>query len=240
MNATATALNSFEDGSLEYLSLSEISIEEGFNPRKFFEDVAFKELVDAVKAEGVIQPIVVRPSTEGKFTVIAGERRYRASVLSGLMDIPAIIRFVDDEQAALIALMENASRADLSIMEEAESARIILSHSNNDKDETAKKLGWSIQKLDQRLALLHAHPLVRETLTKGDIKLGHAVLLCQLTDAMQETTLKSIVADGISVADLKARLSGFILELSSASFNTDACQSCPRNSSIQASLSITP
>jgi len=203
--ALAQQHTAFEDGKLEYLSLNEILIEEFFNPRKFFEDNAFKELVEAVKAEGVLQPIVVRPvaDQEGKFSVIAGERRYRASVANACKDIPAIIRLVDNEQAMVIALMENASRADLSIMEEAESARIILSHSNNDKDETAKKLGWNIQKLDQRLALLHAHPLVREALTRGNIKLGHAVLLCQLTDSMQDTTLKSIIADNITLPTSK-------------------------------------
>ena len=99
-----------EDGSLDYLPLDAISAEDGFNPRKFFQDAAFEELVQAVRAEGVIQPIVVRPSDiEGKYILIAGERRYRASVQAGCEDIPAVIRLVDDRKAAVIALMENAT-----------------------------------------------------------------------------------------------------------------------------------
>lgn len=239
MNATQSqfkATPTTDDGSLVYLTLDAISVEDGFNPRKFFEDNKFNELVNAVKAEGVIQPIVVRPLGNDKYSLIAGERRFRASIKAGCEDIPAVIRHVDDKQAAVLALMENATRADLSIMEEADSARIVLTHSDNDKDETARKLGWSRQKLDQRLALLHAHASVKTALTEQKIKLGHAVLLCQLTDAMQETTLEAIIKDNIAVADLKARLSGFTLELSAAPFDTTACGSCPRNSSIQTSL----
>lgn len=239
MNAVHTQFSNSahsEDGSLVYLTLDAIEVKEGFNPRKFFEDNQFNELVAAVKAEGVLQPIVVRPIEEGRFSLIAGERRFRASIQAGCEDIPAVIRHVNDKQAAIISLMENATRADLSIMEEADSARIVLSHSDNDKAEAARKLGWSSQKLDQRLALLHAHDDVKTALTEHKIKLGHAVLLCQLTDAMQETTLEAIVKDNISVADLKARLSGFTLELNSSLFDTAACQQCPRNSSIQANL----
>lgn len=239
MNATHSTFQASpttDDGSLVYLTLDAISVEDGFNPRKFFEDTKFNELVDAVKAEGVIQPIVVRPLADDKYSLIAGERRFRASIKAGCEDIPAVVRRVDDKQAAIIALMENATRADLSIMEEADSARVVLTHNNNDKDEAARKLGWSIQKLEQRLALLHAHDDVKQALTEQKIKLGHAVLLCQLTDTMQATTLQAIINDNISVADLKARLSGFTLDLDTASFDTQACQTCPRNSSIQSSL----
>ena len=241
MNATLTTIagNSSheEDGSLVYLTLDAISIQENFNPRKFFEDNSFNELVEAIKMEGVIQPIIVRPANEtGKYNLIAGERRFRASVLSGCEDIPSVVRLVDDKQATLIALMENATRADLSFTEEADSARIVLTHCDNDKDEAARKLGWTRQKLDQRLALLHAHESVKLALTEQKIKLGHAVLLCQLTDAMQVTTLEAILKDNISVADLKARLAGFTLELKNAPFDTVACQMCPRNSSIQTNL----
>jgi PRTRC genetic system ParB family protein len=225
----------YKDGSMHYLPLDAIEIEGNFNPRKFFEDSEFGELVSAVQSEGIIQPIVVRPNGD-KLSVIAGERRFRAATKLRLTEVPAVVRIVDEKQAALMALMENASRSDLSITEEADSARLILSHCDNDREEAAKRLGWSRTKLDQRLALLHACDEVKSALTERKIKLGHVVLLCQLPDSMQKGTLEAILKDNISANDLKKRLSGFSLDLKTASFNTDACQSCPRNSAMQSSL----
>ncbi|MDD3575476.1 MAG: PRTRC system ParB family protein [Halothiobacillus sp.] len=226
-----------EDGDLQYIDLSLIGMAPNFNPRSYFEPMAMQELVDSIKEQGLIQPITVRPATEaGQYYLVAGERRYRACQAAGLQEIPVIIRLLSDEAAFEMATTENTVREDMSIAEEAKAARRVLSARNGDRQDAAKKLGWSIGKLNSRLALLHATEPVLTALTERRIKIGHAELLASLDDKMQEGTLKAILQNNISVNELRDKLGAFSQELSNAVFNTSDCAGCPFNSTEQASL----
>ncbi len=219
------------------LPIDQISVQEGFNPRKFFDNYEFQQLVVSVQAEGVIQPIVVRPVTDGNgYWIVAGERRWRAANEAGLIEIPAVVRKLCDREARLIATVENSQRADMSPAEEAVAARDVLTDCGGDKGEALRLLGWSCVKFDARLLLLHAAPEVLDALTERKIKLGHAELLSQLPSDFQTATLAKILENAYSVAELKTRLSSFALELSKATFNKAGCNGCPHNSSMQSSL----
>lgn len=219
------------------LPVDQISVQEGFNPRKFFDNHEFQQLVVSVQAEGVIQPIIVRPVAGGNgYWVVAGERRWRAANEAGLTEIPAVVRNLSDKEARLIATVENSQRADMSPAEEAVAARDVLTDCGGDKGEALRLLGWSCIKFDARLLLLHAAPEVLDALTERKIKLGHAELLSQLPSDFQTATLAKILENGYSVAELKSRLSSFALELSKATFDKSGCNGCPHNSSVQSSL----
>tara|TARA_R110001583_G_scaffold180558_7_gene337659 strand:- start:910 stop:2712 length:1803 start_codon:yes stop_codon:yes gene_type:complete len=235
----ATSFNQAQiaDGTVMYLSPTEITFQEGFNPRKHFADSEFLELCASVKEQGVIQPIIVRPAPEdGKYWVVAGERRWRAASKCHLEEIPAVVRYLDDHSAFKLALIENSTRADMSRSEEATAANILVDVCGGDREEAAKQLGWSRSKLDARLMLLHCSEKVQEALTNRTIKLGHAELLSQLPEVTQNGTLDKIIGDGISVADLRSRISGFAQSLDTAIFNTAECVGCAHNSTLQASL----
>jgi ParB family chromosome partitioning protein len=217
---------------LTKLPIDHISVQEGFNPRKFFDNCEFQQLVLSIQAEGVIQPIIVRPVADGNgYWVVAGERRWRAAKEAGLTEIPAVVRNLSDREARLIATVENSQRADMSPAEEAVAARDVLSDCGGDKAEALRLLGWSAVKFDARLLLLHAAPEVLTALTERQIKLGHAELLSQLPSDFQSATLSKILENGYSVAELKSRLASFSLDLSKATFDKTACNGCPHNSS---------
>lgn len=219
------------------LPLDQISVQDGFNPRKFFDNYEFQQLVVSVQAEGVIQPIIVRPVADGDgYWVVAGERRWRAANEAGLVEIPAVVRKLSDREARLIATVENSQRADMSPAEEAVAARDVLTDCGGDKGEALRLLGWSCVKFDARLLLLHAAPEVLDALTERKIKLGHAELLSQLPSDFQTATLAKILENGYSVSELKSRLASFALELSKATFDKTGCNGCPHNSSMQSSL----
>ncbi|MCB1810521.1 MAG: PRTRC system ParB family protein [Candidatus Competibacteraceae bacterium] len=234
---------SLHEGRQAYLPLDWIIVKDGFNPRHFFEDQEFKDLVQSVKAQGVLQALWVRPvedfdPTQPRFWLIAGERRLRAGREAGVASIPAIVRLVDERQALVLAELENnpALRINLSVAEEARFAQRFVAQCDGDRVEAAKLLGWSKSKLDARLLLLHATEKVLDALTERKIKLGHAELLAGLPPSTQDGTLAKIISDQFSVSDLKARIKGFALDLQTAIFDKTDCTQCPHNSSLQGTL----
>ena len=236
-------ISTLGDGALARLPLDCIAVQDGFNPRRFFEDTEFAELVESVRRQGVLQAVWVRPQADcdpdaPRFWLIAGERRWRAARAAGLTTLPALIRHVDQRQALALADLENnpALRIGLSVAEEARFAQRFVAECDGDREEAARLLGWSRGKLDARLLLLHATPAVLDALTQRQIKTGHAELLAGLPAATQDGTLAKILSDRIAVADLKARIKGFALELSTAVFDKTDCTTCPHNSSVQGAL----
>lgn len=218
--------------------LSHVEVVPEFNPRTYFDEAALKTLGESIKDNGLIQPIVVRPhpSEEGRYQLVAGERRFRASKLVKLDTIDAVVRELDDRQALLVAVEENAKREDISVAEESKVARRTLDLFDGDERESAKWLGWTVEKLRGRLALLHATQKVLDAVASRKIKPGHAELLATLPASTQDGSLDAIINDGVTVADLKARLASFALDLATASFDVAGCQGCPHNSTTQASL----
>lgn len=231
------------DGQLLYLPPDWIAVQPEFNPRTFFEDAEFTALVESVKQHGVQQALWVRPAPDydpaaPRFWLIAGERRLRAARAVGLSAVPVTVRLADERQALVLADLENNPhfRVNLSAAEEARFAQRFVGDCEGDRAEAARLLGWSLPKLEARLLLLHAAPAVLAALAQRRIKLGHAELLAGLPEATQTGTLAKILSDAISVAALKARISGFALDLNAAIFDKTDCATCPHHSTRQAAL----
>jgi ParB family chromosome partitioning protein len=150
----------------------------GVNPRKYFDAVEMAELEASIAEKGVIQPILVRP-VKGGYAVVAGERRVRAArkVLGDKYEIPVLVKEMTDAEADELALIENVSRANMSSTEEAVAAAKILGRCEGNRDEAAKRLGWTRKTLDKRLALMNCSPTVMDALDNRRILLGHAELL---------------------------------------------------------------
>ena len=133
-----------ENQEVVFLHLDDI-IPNRFQPREVFDEKALKELAISIKEHGVIQPIIVRKINESKYEIIAGERRYKASALAGLTQIPAIIRNLDDKEAAKVALLENLQRRNLNPIEEARTYQKIIELDQMTQEELAKTMGKSQQ-----------------------------------------------------------------------------------------------
>lgn len=216
--------------------LASITEQPGFNTRRYFDQSAMETLTESIRQQGVIQPIVLRPNPEGGYWVVAGHRRFRAATLAGLATIPAVVRDYTDAQALFAAHIENQDRDAIGPSEEAQYARRALGACEGDEKETARLLGWTETKLKQRLLLLNASQPVLDALGTKQIKIGHAELLCQLDDAMQEKVLAKLLLNHSTVEQLRDQMATFTQDLSAAPFSTAGCKGCPHNSSLQASL----
>jgi ParB family chromosome partitioning protein len=221
------------EGAGTFVPLGRIT--RGLNPRRHFDEAKMQELIGSVKEKGVIQPILLRP-VGNDFELIAGERRFRAAVAAELTEIPAMIRDVDDDEAEMLALMENIHRDDLSPMEEAESAAKFLARHNGDRAETATVLCWDSTKLNRRLGLMNLVPEVREALIQRDILLGHAEILAVCASEKQPDLLKAIIENKLSVTFVRDNLAKKATNLCEAIFDKGECSGCNANSTIQASL----
>ena len=211
----------------------------GNNPRRYFDPAAMNELVSSVREKGVIQPILVRPMNDG-FQVVAGGRRYAAAKQAHGDDyeIPVVVRDLTDAEAEELALIENVQRADMSPAEEAEAAAKILARCDGDRDESAKRLGWTRSTLDKRLALMNCTQPVRDALVERKIKLGHAELIAGLAKDKQEGVLTALMKapELVSVADLKVQIQKLANALSASIFDKTDCAGCPHNSGNQQAL----
>jgi len=207
----------------------------GRNPRRFFDPKKMAELEGSVKAQGVIQPILVRPITDGKFEIVAGERRWRAASAVGLSEIPAYVKEMSNAEADAAALTENHEHAPMSPTEEAEAAARILGDCAGDREEAAKRLGWSRATLDKRLALMNCSENVRKALNERKISLGHAELLAAVTREKQNDVLEKLIAAPSmpTVPQLKAMLEQIAQNLDGAIFDKEQCVGCPQNSGTQ-------
>jgi ParB family transcriptional regulator, chromosome partitioning protein len=221
------------------IDISRIDVREGFNPRRYFDPDALQELADSIRKDGVIQPIVIRPQeNSGRYFIVAGERRWRASQLAGLNTIPSVIKHVDENQARILSIVENFERENVTPMEEADAARKILDVVEGDRDEAAKVIGWSRKLFDSRLLLLHCTSEVQDALIERKIMLGHAELLAALPEKTQVGTLKKVLEENWLVKDLKKRVMSFLSRrnLQSAVFDVSGCQGCRHNTSDQVEL----
>lgn len=212
----------------------------GNNPRTYFDPAEMSELESSIAANGVIQPILVRPVEGGGYAVVAGERRWRAAakVRGDDYEIPVLVKDITSEEADELALIENIARANMSATEEAAAASKILGRSNGDREEAAKRLGWSLQKLNSRLALMNCSPSVQKALNERKIQLGHAELLAAVSKEKQESVISKMLAAPLmpTVALLKAQLESIAKALSAAIFPMDECAGCHHNSGNQGAL----
>jgi len=223
------------------MNVASIFIEKGFNPRKFFDDAEHKDLTESVREEGVIQPIVIRPKKDSnnEYTVIAGERRWRASVAAELETIPVVVRDVDDNKARIIASVENLHRADMGLGDEARLALTIVSSVDGDKTQAAKTLGWSRSKLDSRILLNNAASQTLDALNEKTISLKIAELLCGLPEDTQVKTLTKAIENKVEASVLLEKLIALTRNhhLIDAKFDTSKeCATCQHNTGLQIGL----
>jgi len=171
-----------------------------FQPRQVFEPESLQELADSIRAQGIVQPIVVRP--EGKhFELVAGERRWRAAQLAGLQKVPAVIRELDSKSAAAIALIENIQREDLNPLEEAQAFLRLIEEFDLTHQQVADSVGRSRATVSNLLRLLDLAEPVKQQVNKGLLNMGHARALLALIRHDQVEIAKLVVNRGLSVRE---------------------------------------
>lgn len=177
-----------------------------YQPRKEFRAEELAELRASLKANGLLQPIVVRPSAAGSYELIAGERRLRAATDLGWTDIPVIVRDIDDRTLLTLALVENLQRADLNAVEEAEGYQRLIVEFGLTQQQVADIIGKDRTTVANTLRVLQLPPTVRRMVEQGDLSLGHARALLAFEDerAIGEVA-REVVAKGLSVRDVEAR-----------------------------------
>ncbi|RLQ22033.1 ParB/RepB/Spo0J family partition protein [Seongchinamella sediminis] len=175
-----------------------------YQPRRDMEPESLQELADSIKAQGVMQPIVVRPVSDRKYEIIAGERRWRATQLAGLDTIPAVIRDVPDEAAIAMALIENIQREDLNPIEEAASLQRLQQEFDLTQQEVANAVGKSRSTVTNLLRLMTLQEDVRRLVEHGDLEMGHARALLGLTGGDQSHAAAQVVGKGMSVRQTEA------------------------------------
>lgn len=174
-----------------------------YQPRHEIAQEALQELADSIRAQGVVQPVVVRPLSgqAGKYELIAGERRWRASQLAGLHEIPAVVRDVPDQAAMAMGLIENIQREELNPIEEAGALQRLIEEFGLTHQETAEAVGRSRAAVSNLLRLLTLEPRVKMMLEEGQLEMGHARALLALLGSAQVQAAEEVVAKGLSVRE---------------------------------------
>ena len=172
-----------------------------YQPRSVFDEEKLAELADSIRAQGVVQPIVVRPVGDDTYELIAGERRWRAAQIAGAEHIPAVVREVPDEVSVAMALIENIQREDLNPLEEATALRRLIDDFNMTHQEAADAVGRSRAAVSNLLRLLELMQEVKDMIDLRRIEMGHARALLSLDDELQVQAAREVVRKRLSVRD---------------------------------------
>ncbi len=207
-NAATDAQDADSSGQARAAGLREVAIKEvvrsRYQPRRHFDEDALNELAASIKAQGLMQPVVLRTRPQGGYELIAGERRWRAAQIAGLAHVPAVIREVTDEQASAMALIENIQREDLNPLEEAQALERLKEEFTLTQQEVADAVGKSRVAVTNLLRLLHLCPPVRDMLLASEIEMGHARALLPLEPLDQERLARVVASKGLSVRATEA------------------------------------
>jgi ParB family chromosome partitioning protein len=191
---------SSEDGELRRLPVD--LIRRGrYQPRVDMHPESLEDLAGSIRAQGVVQPIVVKPAGGGQYEIIAGERRWRAAQLAGLQDIPAVVRDVPDKAALAMALIENIQRENLNPMEEANALQRLIDEYQLIHQEVAEAVGRSRAAVSNLLRLLELNDDVKRMVEQGDLEMGHARALLALKGAAQSAAARTVAEKGLSVRE---------------------------------------
>ena len=177
-----------------------------YQPRSQMDPDRLQELADSIRAQGLIQPIVVREISAGKFEIIAGERRWRAAQLAELRDVPVVVRDIDDHTALAMALIENIQREDLNPLEEAAALHRLIDEFALTHQQAADAVGRSRAAVSNLLRLLELPDGVRKLVEKGRIEMGHARALLTLPVAQAETLARQAADEGWTVREIERRV----------------------------------
>jgi len=170
-----------------------------YQPRQDINPEKLRELADSIKAQGIIQPIIVRQLAYEKYEIIAGERRWRAAQLAGLTQVPIVVKEMDDRSAMAVALIENIQREDLNPLEEAEALKRLLEEFEMTHQNIADAVGKSRTTITNLLRLIELHPEVKKLLVSGQLEMGHARALLSLDGPQQVTAANKVVKEGLTV-----------------------------------------
>lgn len=201
----------FDEGDAELLTLPITKVEpRREQPREYFDEAALQELADSIAQFGLIQPIVVRKLDSGYYQIIAGERRWRASRLAGLKEVPVRVIEADDRRTAELALVENLQREDLNPIEEAKGYKTLIEVYGLTQEEAARSVGRSRPAITNSMRLLSLSDVVMELVEKGKLSAGHARALVPITDAKKQlSAANEVMEKSLSVRkteELAARL----------------------------------
>ncbi|HXF65840.1 MAG TPA: ParB/RepB/Spo0J family partition protein, partial [Burkholderiales bacterium] len=177
-------------------------------PRQRMDPEALAGLAESIKAQGVIEPILVRPAADGRYEIIAGERRWRAARLAGLASVPALVREVPDRSALAIALIENIQREDLNPLEQAAGVKRLIEEFGMTHAQAAEALGRSRAGVTNLLRLLELAPPVQELVREGRLDMGHARALLALPALRQIELAREAAARQLSVRQVERRVAG--------------------------------
>jgi len=203
-----------KDGDLKNIPID--LIQRGkYQPRTDMHEDALEELAASIRAQGVMQPIVVRPISSDKYEIIAGERRWRATQIAGLDSIPAIIKPVGDEAAIAMSLIENIQRENLNPIEEAMALKRLQDEFELTQQEVADAVGKSRATVANLMRLIGLTIDVRRMLEHGDLEMGHARALLSLPDIQQSEAARSVVGKGLSVRQTESLVRRLIAEAGS-------------------------
>jgi ParB family chromosome partitioning protein len=172
-----------------------------YQPRSVFDEEKLAELADSIRAQGVVQPVVVRPVGDGAYELIAGERRWRAAQIAGAEHIPAVVRDVPDEISVAMALIENIQREDLNPLEEATALRRLIDDFDMTHQEAADAVGRSRAAVSNLLRLLELMQEVKDMIDLRRIEMGHARALLSLDDELQVQAAREVVRKRLSVRE---------------------------------------
>lgn len=205
--------NPSRDEQLKYVPVDVIQRGK-YQPRRDINSEALEELSASIKAQGVMQPIVIRPISDEKYEIIAGERRWRATQLAGLDTIPAVIRHVSDEAAIAMALIENIQREDLNPLEEAIALKRLQDEFELTHQQVAEAVGKSRTAVTNLLRLISLDNEVKKLLEHGDIEMGHARSMLSLDTNKQRSVASEVVAKALSVRQTEALVRRVLEEIS--------------------------
>ncbi|MBQ9969203.1 MAG: ParB/RepB/Spo0J family partition protein [Oscillospiraceae bacterium] len=195
--------NDTKDSGNMMLRLSSIEPNKD-QPRKQFDEDALMELADSIRQHGVIQPLLVRPLDNGMYQLVAGERRWRASRMAGLMEVPVVIRDLSDHEAMEIALIENLQRKDLNVIEEALGYQQLMEKYDMTQEKVAERVGKSRPAVANALRLLNLPEQVIDMVKAGEVTAGHARALLKLDDEVEIIDIAKKIQKGrYSVRDVE-------------------------------------
>ena len=186
--------------TVQYISIHDVKPNVN-QPRKVFDDEKIAELAASIKENGIIQPLIVRKKGKG-YEIVAGERRWRASVKAELKEVPCIVRELDDEQNMLLAIVENMQREDLNPMEEAEGLNQMIAAYGLTQEQVSRSVGKSRPYIANSLRLLKLPEEIKDFISEGSLSAGHGRALVSIPDAEKQAELaRKIIKDGLSVRE---------------------------------------
>ncbi|MBQ8267470.1 MAG: ParB/RepB/Spo0J family partition protein [Clostridia bacterium] len=195
--------NATDEKGVVTLRLTEIEPNRN-QPRTNFDEDALAELAESIEKHGLIQPIVVRPTSSGVYQIVAGERRWRACRMAGLSEVPVVIKELDDQNYYEIALIENLQREDLNAVEEAQGYRTLIDSYGLTQEQVAESVGKSRSAVTNALRLLNLDEAALDALKNGDITAGHARAILAADNAELATEMLKAAKTGASVRELEA------------------------------------